>query len=121
MTAGTRGRPRDTSIDAKALAAARAVVGMVGLAGRASMSAIAEAAGTGKPTLYLRWDSLDDLVTAALDDLERTERRRVLARAIIAAAEELDEDTGGRFLVALVAAGPPWRDDVAAWARGEGV
>jgi len=63
-----RGRPRDPSADRRILVAARAVAADVGIAG-ASMSAIADRSGVGKPTIYLRWANRRDLMIAAVADL----------------------------------------------------
>ena len=49
-------------------AAARLVAAELGIQG-ASMSAIADRSGVGKPTIYLRWANRADLMVAAVVDL----------------------------------------------------
>ncbi|WP_217915516.1 TetR/AcrR family transcriptional regulator [Miltoncostaea marina] len=63
-----RGRPRDPGADRRILDAARAVAAEVGIQG-ASMSAIADRSGVGKPTIYLRWPHRRALMVAAVADL----------------------------------------------------
>ena len=62
------GRPRDAGADRRILTAARQVAGEVGIH-RASMSAIADRSGTGKPTIYLRWPDRRHVMAAAIADL----------------------------------------------------
>lgn len=59
------GRPRDPNIESRAIHAAQRVYGRVGLAGF-TFDAVAAEAGVGKPALYRRWDSLEDLLRSAL-------------------------------------------------------
>jgi AcrR family transcriptional regulator len=66
-----RGRPRDPGANRRILDAARAVAGELGVHG-ASMSAIADRSGVGKPTIYLRWANRREVIVAAIADL-RTE------------------------------------------------
>ncbi len=63
-----RGRPRDPGADRRILEAARLVAADLGISG-ASMSAIADRSGVGKPTIYLRWANRADLMVAAVADL----------------------------------------------------
>ena len=63
-----RGRPRDPGADRRIMEAARLVAADVGVSG-ASMSAIADRSGVGKPTIYLRWANRADLMVAAVADL----------------------------------------------------
>ena len=63
-----RGRPRDPGADRRILEAARLVAAELGISG-ASMSAIADRSGVGKPTIYLRWANRADLMVAAVADL----------------------------------------------------
>lgn len=63
-----RGRPRDPGADRRILHAARLVAAELGIQG-ASMSAIADRSGVGKPTIYLRWANRADLMVAAVADL----------------------------------------------------
>ena len=63
-----RGRPRDSSADRRILDATIELVGELGVAG-ASMSAIAERAGVGKPTIYIRWPNRQAVIAAALAEV----------------------------------------------------
>lgn len=97
-----RGRPRDPSIEGRVLAAAKEVVAEVGVTG-ASMSAIADRAGVGKPTIYLRWRDLRSVIESAtqepLRDVERLhlyEEAHDAMRALVAAPD-------GAFLAQLLA------------------
>ena len=51
-----RGRPRDPAVDEAILSAAVDLLGEVGYA-RLTMEQVAERAGVGKASLYLRWPS----------------------------------------------------------------
>lgn len=62
------GRPRDAGADRRILTAARQLAGELGIHG-ASMSAIADRSGTGKPTIYLRWPDRRHVMAAAIADL----------------------------------------------------
>lgn len=97
-----RGRPRDPAMERRILDAARAVVADRGMCS-ASVTAIAERAGVGKPTLYLRWRGLNEVVTAAFEDLEWTEEIGARFRAAIAALDALAEMPDGRFLTEIIA------------------
>jgi AcrR family transcriptional regulator len=61
------GRPRDPEIDRRILVAATALFGRVGWAGF-TFEAVAREAGVGKPSLYLRWKTKEQLLSAALQD-----------------------------------------------------
>ena len=61
----SRGRPRDARIDDAILDATLRLLGDVGYQAM-SISAIAEAAGVGRPAIYRRFDSKADLVVAAV-------------------------------------------------------
>ncbi len=61
---GKRGRPRSAECDDAILDATWRLLGEVGYV-RLSMEGIAQAAGVGKPTLYLRYSSKADVVAAA--------------------------------------------------------
>lgn len=93
-----RGRPRDPEADARILAATREVVAEVGVRA-ASMSAIADRAGCGKPTIYLRWPNLRELVFAALAEDSPTPDQRALFRAAGDALTALERSPNGRFLI----------------------
>lgn len=68
----TRGRPRDSGLDARIRAAALDLVMERGVEGT-TMDAVAERAGVGKASVYRRWAAKDDLVLDALDELVRAE------------------------------------------------
>lgn len=59
------GRPRDLDIDRRILAAATRLFGRVGWSGF-TFEAVAREAGVGKPSLYLRWQTKEQLLSAAL-------------------------------------------------------
>lgn len=59
------GRPRDLELDERILAATRELLATAGYA-RTSVAAVAKAAGTTRPSVYLRWPTKEDLVTAAI-------------------------------------------------------
>ena len=64
-TRRTRGRPRDPGVEDAALGAARSLLIESGFAG-CTIAAVAERAGVGKGTIYLRWPDKESLVVAAL-------------------------------------------------------
>jgi AcrR family transcriptional regulator len=59
------GRPRDPDIDRRIIAAATSLFGRVGWAGF-TFEAVAREAGIGKPSLYLRWKTKEQLLSGAL-------------------------------------------------------
>ncbi|SRR5258706_10784849 len=59
------GRPRDPDLEPRVLAAALRVYAEAGWSGF-SFGAVARRAGVGKAPLYLRWQSKEDLLLAAL-------------------------------------------------------
>ncbi len=61
-----RGRPRAIGTSDRVLEAAANLVGRHGYAGT-SIDAIAKAAGVSKPTIYLRWSTKAELVTASIE------------------------------------------------------
>jgi len=75
-----RGRPRDPGANRRILDAARAVAGELGVHG-ASMSAIADRSGVGKPTIYLRWPNRRAVIVAAIADL-RAEAPQVDGKSV---------------------------------------
>lgn len=95
-----RGRPRDPTIDGRVLAATRQVVAEVGVRG-ASMSLVADRAGVGKPTIYLRWPNLRALVAAAVDGVIEDADPVTLAVAerAVEVVGELERSPDGRFLI----------------------
>lgn len=114
-----RGRPRDQRADARILAACREVVAEVGVR-NASMSAIAERAGCGKPTIYLRWRNARAVVVAALGQLDVDETAARLAHDGSLFLRTLADMPGGAFL-AECAAASDGRDELASLLWGEGV
>lgn len=97
-----RGRPRDPGADRRILDAARAVAGELGMHG-ASMSAIADRSGVGKPTIYLRWSNRREVIVAAIADL-RSEVPRVEERDVCEALTHALQDDRS-----LLVAGPESR------------
>ena len=67
-TQARAGRPRDADIDAAVLAATRQHLAVHGLAGL-SIAAVADDAGTTRPSLYRRWPTKLSLAVAAVADL----------------------------------------------------
>jgi AcrR family transcriptional regulator len=59
------GRPRDPEVDRRVQEAAVELFGRAGWAGF-SIEAVARAAGVGKASVYLRWDSKEELLTEAV-------------------------------------------------------
>ncbi len=59
------GRPRDPNVDLRISEAATRLFGRVGWSGF-SIEAVAREAGVGKASVYLRWDTKEALLTAAL-------------------------------------------------------
>ena len=111
------GRPRDPSIERRALTAARdlaaerglPVMGEGGMIYTAvSMTAVAEETGVGKPTLYLRWANIDLLVAAALEDVDLAGDLGEHAREVLDAIDGLSGLDHGAFVLALLAR-PEWR------------
>lgn len=105
-----RGRPRVAGLDEKILEATRELVAERGIAG-ASMSAIADRAGCGKPTIYLRWPDRRAVIQAALDDI-RGELTPETAAAVQLAAEAVYDlvknHPHGRFLAEAVVMPRGW-------------
>jgi AcrR family transcriptional regulator len=64
------GRPRDPDVERRVFDAAAAVYAQYGWA-RFSYDAVAKQSGVGKPALYRRWPSKQDLLLAMLDDRQR--------------------------------------------------
>jgi len=65
------GRPRDPQLESRILAAALGVYAEAGWSGF-SFDAVARRAGVGRAPLYLRWQSKEDLLLAALSAHSRT-------------------------------------------------
>jgi AcrR family transcriptional regulator len=66
-TRRARGRPRDPGVEDAALGAARSLLIEKGLSG-CTIAAVAERAGVGKGTIYLRWPDKETLVADAIAD-----------------------------------------------------
>jgi AcrR family transcriptional regulator len=69
-----RGRPRDETIDQRALEVVRAHLGRYGYEAL-SFSAVAAEAGTTRQALYRRWPTKADLATAAIAAMARAQER----------------------------------------------
>lgn len=86
-----RGRPRDATIDGRILEAARTLAGDCGMR-EVPIGAIAEMAGVGKPTVYLRHANRPAVMVAAIEDLKLPARRLAPAKglgpALISAVED---------------------------------
>lgn len=63
-----RGRPRDSAADAAILRAGLELFIDLGIEGT-SMEQIAKNAGVGKPTIYRRWTTKEELIAAAMETL----------------------------------------------------
>nr|ABP47474.1 transcriptional regulator, TetR family [Mycolicibacterium gilvum PYR-GCK] len=68
MTAPVRGRPRDPDADRAILQAALDLFIERGVEG-SSIEQIAKRAGVGKPTVYRRWGTKEELIAAAMETL----------------------------------------------------
>ncbi|WP_099038982.1 TetR/AcrR family transcriptional regulator [Mycobacterium neglectum] len=66
MTTPARGRPRDPALDTAILTAALDLFIEHGIAGT-SIEQVARRAGVGKPTVYRRWSSKEQLVADAIE------------------------------------------------------
>ena len=63
-----RGRPRDPRVEGVVLSATRDILLERGF-GRLTIAAVADAAGVGKGTIYLRWPDKESLVVSALGEV----------------------------------------------------
>lgn len=114
-----RGRPRDPRTDRAILAAALALFTEHGHAGT-SIEQVARRAGVGKPTVYRRWGSKDELIAAAvesargeipspaagdLDGMSYAEVARLLDDALPVAARTLAEPRYRAMLAQVVGSG----------------
>lgn len=103
---GGPGRPRDPHLDARILAAASRVYAGSGWAGF-TFEAVARTAGAGKPAIYRRWDSREELLFAAVDatlpahDLPDTGSIRGdligMARQLLDGHDSVSRDVGRRL------------------------
>jgi AcrR family transcriptional regulator len=89
-----RGRPRDSSIDARVLEVARRQLAQRGYEAM-SLAAVAEEAGTTRQALYRRWPSKADLATAAIADLSRAHERPPSADPLADLVRELEAFRSG--------------------------
>jgi AcrR family transcriptional regulator len=83
------GRPRDSSIDAAVLATTRRHMAAAGLAGL-SIAAVADEAGTTRPTVYRRWPTKLELAVAAVADLSEVAPPRLTDDPFADLAAELE-------------------------------
>ncbi len=67
MTAPTRGRPRSKALDTAIMRAALDMFIERGIAG-VSIEQVAKRAGVGKPTVYRRWSTKEQLVADAIEE-----------------------------------------------------
>ncbi len=107
--APTRGRPRDARIDDAILDATLRLLGDVGYQAM-SISAIAQAAGIGRPAIYRRFESKADLVVAAVlrlsagpDPVLPRHPREALGTLLARTAEALTSPGGLATLGSLLA------------------
>jgi AcrR family transcriptional regulator len=63
------GRRRDPDIDRRCLSAARLLYAEAG-SGAVTFEAVSRRTGVGKPAIYRRWESADDLLTNALEQTD---------------------------------------------------
>ena len=69
-TGSRRGRPRNEAVDDQILETTRRLLAEDGYT-RMTVDSVAKAVGVTRPTIYLRWPSKEQLVIAAISDLER--------------------------------------------------
>lgn len=111
MTAPGRGRPRDAEADRAILQAALDLFIERGVEG-ASIEQIAKRAGVGKPTIYRRWSTKEEVIAAAMEKL-------VAERVVPASPEEIDTQSPHAVVEAAIegaaatATSPPYRALVA--------
>ncbi|WP_165401546.1 TetR/AcrR family transcriptional regulator [Herbihabitans rhizosphaerae] len=110
MTTNARGRPRDTSVDAALLRAAVELLAENGY-GALTIEAVATRAGVGKPALYRRWSTKEELVVAALGahvapprDTATGDARKDLRAMLGGLARHLSGPAGGAVFGVHVAA-----------------
>jgi len=113
MTQAGRGRPRDSGTDAAILAAGLELFIERGVEG-ASMEQIAKRAGIGKPAIYRRFSTKEELIAAAMEtlvaeevvwaqpDAPETESPYALVEAVIDRAAAATTTPQYRALVARV-------------------
>lgn len=93
-TASGRGRPRDAAVDLAILRAGLDLFIERGVEGT-SMEQIAKNAGVGKPTIYRRWTSKEELIAAAIELL-------VADDAQWAAPEQIDVESPYELVEAII-------------------
>ncbi|MEO3756769.1 TetR/AcrR family transcriptional regulator [Mycobacterium sp. B14F4] len=113
MTAPARGRPRDPSVHRAILTAALQLFIESGIAGL-SIEQVAKKAGVGKPTIYRRWSTKEQLVADAIEAHVGSEMRwptreeisavtpQTLVRRNLEAAAATAADPTVRALVAQI-------------------
>jgi AcrR family transcriptional regulator len=96
----TRGRPRDEAVDRRVLSATMDLLSEVGLHGL-TIESVAARARVGRPALYRRWRSRDEVVVAALIstvrplvDADTGDTRRDLLRMVQGLVHDLDAHRG---------------------------
>jgi AcrR family transcriptional regulator len=102
------GRPRDPAVDQAILAAATQVLAEAGFEAM-SIQAVAQRAGVGKPAIYRRWASKQDLVLAVLErstdqpemPAEGTARQRLTA-FLQAWCRAMQDERAARLSAALL-------------------
>lgn len=72
---GSRGRPRDPSVEQRVLASARQELADRGIEGF-SLRAVARSSGVSRPSLQLRWAKREDLITDVLYSISHWPARR---------------------------------------------
>ena len=77
----TRGRPRDAAADRSILQAGFALFLEHGVEGT-SMEQIARKAGVGKPTIYRRWSTKEEVIAAAMETLVAAEAAGPSAKSV---------------------------------------
>lgn len=86
-----RGRKRDANLDRRVLDAAQALVAENGVRG-SSVSAIAQRAAVGKPSVYLRWPNHTSILIAAIADAGVAVEPPVASSTEEALTQALDDD-----------------------------
>ena len=102
-----RGRPRDPRVEGVVLGATRDLLLERGFGGL-TIAAVADAAGVGKGTIYLRWPDKESLVVAALAEVwepvadPATDSLRGDLLAITAEVAEAFNGDAGRLFTAVI-------------------
>ncbi|MBJ7456211.1 MAG: TetR/AcrR family transcriptional regulator [Thermoleophilia bacterium] len=86
-----RGRKRDANLDRRVLEAAQSLVAEHGVRG-SSVSAIAQRAAVGKPSVYLRWPNHTSILVAAIADAGVAVEPPATSSTVEALTHALDDD-----------------------------